>query len=89
VLAAASLRCNIQDFVPLEVAMRRIIQPLVRQYKVLLPQSKWVAVCIQLLRISKTVVDVLQSVPNQDHQDACKDTPEATSDQDAHCCFEV
>jgi hypothetical protein len=89
VLAAASLRCNIQDFVPLEVAMRRIIQPMVRQYKVLLPQRNWLSVCIQLLRISETVVDVLQSVPNQDPNETCMHANEAISDHGAQCCFEV
>jgi hypothetical protein len=64
VLAAHSVRCSVKVFVPVEVALRRVVQPLVQQFSMLLPQRNWLAVCIQLMRVSATLVEVLRSMPN-------------------------
>jgi hypothetical protein len=65
VLAAAHVRCGVKDIVQLEVAMRRIVLPLVRRFRSLLPWDKWLAPCIQIMRVAQIAIAALRSIPNQ------------------------
>jgi hypothetical protein len=65
VLAAAYVRCGVKDLVQLEVAMRRILLPLVRQFRCLLPRDKWLAPCIQIMHVAQTAIAALHSIPSQ------------------------
>jgi hypothetical protein len=89
VLANASVRCGVNDLVQLDVAMRRILLPLVRQFRSLLPRVKWLAACIQIMRVAQTAIDALRSIPNQNVQASRMQGTDETADQVAQCCSEV
>jgi hypothetical protein len=89
VLAAASVRCGLKNCVQLESAMRRILLPLARQFRALLPQSKWLAACVQMMRVAKIAVYALGSTPNANLQQSRMHTTESSSDQGAESCIEV
>jgi hypothetical protein len=88
-LAAASVRCNLKYFVQLEVALRQTLQPVIQKFRVLLPQRKWLAVCIQLMRISEMTDDVLCSMPDQNPEDASVHVTGGSPDQVSQCGHEV
>lgn len=65
VLAAAYMRCGVNQRMHAEAAVRGILQPVLQRYKGLLPREKWLAVCMQSMRVGQAVVDVLRAVPEQ------------------------
>jgi hypothetical protein len=81
VLAATSVRCGVNDLVQMEVAMRRILLPLAHKFRGLLPQGKWLAVCIQIMGLAQRVVDSLRSMPNKNSQERSTHATEETADQ--------
>jgi hypothetical protein len=89
VLAATYVRCGVNDLVQMDVAMRRIMRPVVCKFKGLLPQGKWLTVCIQIMGIAQRVVDALRSAPGNESQESCKHATEETTDQVTQCSSEV
>jgi hypothetical protein len=88
-LAAASVRCGVKELVQMKVALRRILPPLVRKFKGLLPHRVWLSVCIQCMRVAQTLVDAMRSIPNSSPQAGGMHATEARTDQDAQCSSEV
>jgi hypothetical protein len=88
-LAAAVVRCGVEGLVQMEVAMRRMLPPLVRQFRGLLPHRVWLSVCIQFIRVAQNAVDAIRSIPNSNPQASGMHAAEARTDQDAQCRFEV
>jgi hypothetical protein len=88
-LAAAFVRCGVHELVQLEAAMRRILLPLVRQFRGLLLRGKWLATCIQSISIGQKVGEILRSIPDQSPQAGDMHAMEASADQVTPCSFEV
>jgi hypothetical protein len=88
-LAAASVRCGVSGLVQMEVALRKILPPLLRKFKGLLPHRVWLSVCIQLMRVGQIAVDAMRSIPNSNPQGGRMHAKEARTDQDTQCRFEV
>jgi hypothetical protein len=89
VLASASVFCSVTDRVQVEVAVRQIIEPMVRQFRSLLPQSKWLSVCVQVIRIAETAGQVLRAIPSHHPASSRMHEVDARTYQDAQCCSQV
>jgi hypothetical protein len=88
-LAAASVLCSVTELVQMEVALRKILPPLVRHFRGALPYGKWLTVCIQIMRVSQTAADAMRSMPNQPPQANRTAAAEARADQDTQSRCEV
>jgi hypothetical protein len=88
-LAAAFVRCGVNGLVQVEVAMRWILPPLVRQFRGLLPHRVWLSVCIQLIRVAQNATDAIRLISNSNSKASGMHATEARTDQDAQCRFEV
>jgi hypothetical protein len=88
-LAAAYLLCSVTELVQMEVALRRILLPLVRQFRGSLPYGKWLSTCIQIMRVTQTTADAMRSIPDQPPQASRMPAAEARADQDTQSCSEV
>jgi hypothetical protein len=88
-LASTSVFCSVTDRVQVGVAVRRIIEPMVRHFRSLLPLSMWLSVCIQVIRMAESSGQVLRAILRQHPESSQMNAMEAKTNQDAQCCSEV
>ena len=60
---------------PAEHALRSIIEPLLEKFRLLLLRDKWLAVCMQCMRVGQAVVDVLHTVPAENRSLSVQNCP--------------
>jgi hypothetical protein len=89
VLAAASVRCGVKELVQMEVALRRILPPLVHKFQGLLPHRVWLSVCIQCMRVAQTAVDAMRLIPRANPQACRMHATEVKTGQGVPCSSEV
>ena len=74
-LDSTYLRWWVNHRMPAEHALRSIIEPLLEKFRLLLLRDKWLAVCMQCMRVGQAVVDVLHTVPAENRSRSVQSSP--------------